>query len=69
MIDVRCRSNKPLIITTNLSLQEMKNESNIARKRIYDRILAMCIPVQVQGTNMRQIEQKEKFRKFTEKKA
>lgn len=69
VIDARCRSNKPLIITTNLSLQEMKNENNMARKRIYDRILAMCIPVQVQGINMRQIEQKEKFRKFTEKKA
>ena len=54
-----------MIVTTNLSLQEMKNETNLARKRIYDRILTMCIPVQIQGTNMRQEEQREKFRGFS----
>ncbi len=46
VIDARYRSNKPLIITTNLSLAELRNETNIARKRIYDRVLAMCIPIQ-----------------------
>ncbi len=35
VIDARYRSNKPLIITTNLTLNEMQNETNIARKRIY----------------------------------
>ena len=65
VIDARYRSGKPLIVTTNLSLQEMKNETNLARKRIYDRILTMCIPVQIQGTNMRQEEQWEKFRGFS----
>ena len=68
VIDARYRTHKPLIITTNIPLNELKNETNIARKRIYDRVLEMCIPVQVQGANMRLIEQKEKFRKFTEKK-
>lgn len=66
MIDARYRSNKPLIITTNLTLKEMQNETNVARKRIYDRVLAMCMAIQIQGTHMRKIERENKFTKFTE---
>lgn len=66
MIDARYRSNKPLIITTNLTLNEMQNETNIARKRIYDRVLAMCMPVQIQGTHMRKRERENKRKKYME---
>lgn len=68
VIDARYRSHKPLIITTNLTLNEMANEMNVARKRIYDRVLAMCPPIQIQGTHMRKIERENKFKKFIESK-
>ena len=68
VIDARYRSNKPLIITTNLTLNEMQNETNIARKRIYDRVLAMCMPMQIQGTHMRKIERENKRKKYMEEK-
>ena len=66
VIDARYRSNKPLIITTNLTLNEMQNETNIARKRIYDRVLEMCIPIQIQGPHMRKIERDKKLKKYIE---
>lgn len=68
VIDARYRSNKPLIITTNLTLNEMQNETNIDRKRIYDRVLAMCMPMQIQGTHMRKIERENKRKKYMEDK-
>lgn len=45
VIDERYKSRKPLIVTTNLSLQEIKNPKNMAYQRIYSRILEMCVPV------------------------
>lgn len=68
VIDARYRSNKPLIKTTNLTLNEMQNETNVARKRIYDRVLLMCIPIQIQDPHMRKIERENKFKKFMEDK-
>lgn len=53
VIDRRCCSERPLIITTNLSLASMKQESNLLKKRIYDRVLQMCVPVKVDGVSRR----------------
>ena len=38
VIDRRIRSGRPLIITTNLPLNEIKSETMLDKKRIYDRI-------------------------------
>ncbi|MCC8105184.1 MAG: ATP-binding protein [Clostridiales bacterium] len=54
VIDSRYRSRKPLIVTTNLMLSEMKNTGDIARKRIYDRILERCVPVRINNQNIRE---------------
>lgn len=45
VIDARYRAGKPLIVTTNLSLRELKNPQDMAHRRIYDRVLEMCVPV------------------------
>ena len=42
VIDSRYRSKKPLIVTTNLKLEEIKNPPDLAHARIYDRILERC---------------------------
>ena len=39
VIDSRYRSRRPMIITTNLKLSELKNPPDLAHARIYDRIL------------------------------
>ncbi|MFA6662015.1 MAG: ATP-binding protein [Bacilli bacterium] len=46
IIDSRSRSGKPIIITTNMTIDEMENAEDMQSKRIYDRIKEMC-PVRI----------------------
>lgn len=62
IIDSRYRSGKPLIITTNLSLKEMKEPCNVTYARIYDRVLERCVPVHVTGQNIREQKSAENIR-------
>ena len=54
VIDWRYRSGRPLITTTNLPLVQLKQETKIEKKRIYDRILERCIPVKIDGVSRRE---------------
>ena len=56
VIDNRIRSGKPMIVTTNLSLEDLKMPDDVPRKRIYDRILSVCQPILFEGESMRQEE-------------
>lgn len=62
IIDARYRSGLPMIITTNLTAEEMKKPSEIGQSRIYDRILERCHPVAVQGQSIRRQHLKDDFR-------
>ena len=53
VIDSRYRSKKPLIVTTNLTLEELNNPTNMAHSRIYDRILERCAPIRINNRNIR----------------
>ena len=54
IIDSRYRSGKPLIVTTNLKLDEIKHPPDLAHARIYDRILERCAPILFAGKNFRE---------------
>jgi len=49
----RYRSQKPLIVTTNLPLNEIRHPQDTAHARIYDRILEMCVPISCIGASLR----------------
>lgn len=54
VIDTRDRSNKPIIITTNLSIEDLMNPTSLAHARIYDRVLEMCpMRIVMQGESRR----------------
>lgn len=53
IINDRYNSRLPLILTTNISLEEIKNPKTIANRRIFSRILEMCHPVSVEGHDIR----------------
>lgn len=53
VIDQRYKSKLPIIITTNIPLDELKNPKNMDYQRIYDRVLEMCVPMQFRGDSMR----------------
>ena len=59
IVDGRYRTRKPLIVTTNLTLQELKHPPDLAHARIYDRLLEMCTPIRINGQNIRQFRAQE----------
>ena len=54
IINGRYLSVSPTVVTTNLSLQELKNPKTMADHRIYDRLLERCLPVCFDGESLRQ---------------
>lgn len=67
IIDSRYRSGKPMIITTNLSAEEMKNPKEMGNARIYDRILERCHPIAVTGASRRRTAVKDSFAEMNKK--
>ena len=68
-MDSRYRAKRPVILTTNLSLDEMKETLDIRYTRIYDRIFEMCYPMQFKGKSWRKAEAAHRFdemKKFLE---
>ena len=61
LINARYLSEKPVIITTNLSLEQMENEGNIDKHRIYERVLEMCpMRIKMVGKSKRTVIADEK---------
>lgn len=62
LIDTRYRRQKPLIITTNLTIAEMKQCEDIRLARTYDRLFEMCsYPIIVKDNDRRKTLANEKF--------
>ncbi len=61
IIDGRYRAKLPMILTTNLRLNDMMDETDISYRRIYDRILEVCYPMQFTGGSWRRKMAKNRF--------
>lgn len=64
IVDSRYRSWKPLIVTTNLALDEMRHPQDTAHARIYDRLLEMCVPISCIGVSFRKENAQEKLERL-----
>ena len=53
IIDSRYREELHMIITTNLSMKKLATETDLAYKRVYDRIIERCYPIEVKGESRR----------------
>lgn len=54
VLDTFSRANKPLVITTNLTKNEIMDETNRTTKaRIYSRVMGLCEPIQFVGNDFR----------------
>lgn len=61
IVDSRYKSGKPFLITTNLSIEKIKNPEDIENRRIYDRILERCFPIEVGGGSRRRKAVREDY--------
>ena len=64
VIDSRYRSRRPLIVTTNLSIQDLQHPQDTAHARIYDRLLEMCAPIRFSGENFRKATAQDKLERL-----
>lgn len=53
VIDSRYASMRPMIVTTNMDLAQMRESTDIHDKRVYERVRAMCKVVKLQGDSWR----------------
>lgn len=65
-IDSRVRSSRPMILTTNLTVNQMRGTEDIRYKRIYDRVFQACFPVALSGASFRQKAAKQMYEEMTE---
>lgn len=61
VVDSRYRAKRPIILTTNLSMEEMKETLDIRYTRIYDRIFEMCYPMLFKSQSWRKSEAARRF--------
>ncbi|MBQ8397492.1 MAG: ATP-binding protein [Clostridia bacterium] len=64
VVDARSRARKPLIVTSNLTPEQLKQPTGTMQARIFDRIRAMCLPLHIRGENQRERERDEKYAAF-----
>lgn len=53
IIDARYRAKLPLIVTTNLTREELMNPDDITYQRIFSRLFEMCTPIEIAGADRR----------------
>lgn len=53
VIDARYRAKLPLIVTTNLTREELQNAEDIRYQRIFSRLFEMCTPIEIAGADRR----------------
>lgn len=67
IINQRYKAKKPLIVTTNLTMETLRSATDTGKKRVYDRIIEMCAPCQVATLNRRKQVAQDKFRRVRER--
>lgn len=62
IINKRYESGKPLIVTTNLTAQDLTNPKTVMCDRIYGRIIEKCFPIEFKGRNRRSSVNRERMK-------
>ena len=63
IVNRRYLSGRPMVVTTNLTLKELKNADR-DDSRIHDRVLERCVPVCFDGTSLRREKTAERVKRM-----
>lgn len=66
VINTRYERELPMIVTTNIQLEEMKTEEYEKTKRIYDRVIGSCFPMQWSGPSWRKAQMHKQYAEIEE---
>lgn len=66
IIDKRANSGRPLIVTTNMPLEQMTETGDIRYSRIWERVRAMCYPIRMNSESWRKEQSRKAMDKFRE---
>lgn len=61
VVDGRIRAGKPMIITTNLSGEQLNGAKDISHQRVFSRLLECCHPIEVKGADRRRLKAKNSY--------
>lgn len=61
VVDARYRAGLPLVITTNLTLKDLADPSDIRRQRVFSRLKEMCVFLEVNGADRRNKKMRDKM--------
>lgn len=64
IINGRYNRRKPMVITTNMTLQQLKNPGSLSEQRLHDRILEVCVPVCFDAESLRREKAAENLQFF-----
>jgi DNA replication protein DnaC len=64
VINARYLAGLPLIVTSNLTGEELKHPKDMSNQRVFSRLLEMCMPVEVAGNDRRRERLKEDFAEY-----
>lgn len=64
VIDARYRAGLPLIVTTNLTADELKHPAEVTNQRTFSRLFEMCLPIKVEGEDRRRAKLKDTHREY-----
>ena len=66
VVDKRLLTGKPMIVTTNIPLSVMMQAADLDDRRIFDRILEVCVPIRFDGENFRKGNARANIKKAAE---
>lgn len=66
VIDARYRAGLPIVVTTNLTSEELKHPAELTNQRTFSRIFEMCLPLEVAGSDRRRERLKDDFAEYKE---
>ncbi|HIT08160.1 MAG TPA: DNA replication protein, partial [Candidatus Merdivicinus faecavium] len=66
VVNKRLLTGKPMIVTTNIPLSVMRKATDLDERRIYDRVLEVCVPIRFNGESFRRGNAAENIRRAAE---